>query len=204
MRSSAVLVIIDFDGTITERDLTDLVWDQYVPPEDHRRMIDDVTAGRISMLELMERGYSFVRKPPAEIVEELRPRVRVRPGLPELARRMSCEVLSCGLDFYIRAFLPCDVPFQSFVATYDGAYHVAFPQGVSLAPGEEFKANRVRALRETHPGKPIVYVGDGRADLEPARLCDRIFAVRGSRLEALCRRGGVAHTVFEVFSEVAP
>jgi HAD superfamily phosphoserine phosphatase-like hydrolase len=202
-----MLVIIDFDGTITERDLTDLVWDDYLPAEERRAMVEAVTARRITMVEFIGRGYAWVPKPPGELVRELAARVRIRRGFVELVERArasgwTLEIVSCGLDFYIREFLPTDVHFQSFVARHDGSYRVELPAGVSLEPGEEYKPRCVRSLRRAHPAEMAVYVGDGRADFEPATLCDRILAVRGSRLARFCQSAGTAFTPFDTFDEV--
>jgi HAD superfamily phosphoserine phosphatase-like hydrolase len=202
-----MLVIIDFDGTITERDLTDLVWDDYLPAEERREMVEAVTARRITMVEFMGRGYAWVPKPPAELIRELTPRVRIRQGFGELVVRAQAsgwtlEIVSCGLDFYIREFLPKGVHFQSLVARHDGSYRVELAPGLVLEPGEEYKAHCVRALRQARPADRAVYVGDGRADFEPAQLCDRILAVRGSRLARLCEGAGVAFTPFDMFDEV--
>ena len=57
-----------------------------------------------------------------------------------------------------------------------------------VAPGEDFKSRVVADLRARHPRHATVYLGDGRLDLPAAETCDRVFAVRGSRLAELCAR----------------
>ena len=203
-----MLILCDFDGTITEEDITDLVWDPRVPPAERARMNEDVLAGRIRMQEYIGRGYAFVHDSPAALLDELRKTVRIRRGFHTfyeklVERDIPFHVVSNGLDFYMRAFLPASVRLACFVARFEGgAYRVDLPPGVALAPGEEFKVNRVKHLRRLHRG-PCVFVGDGRADFEPARLCDRVFAVEGSRLSQLCREANTPAVEFRTFDDVA-
>jgi len=108
-------------------------------------------------------------------------------------------VLSHGLAFYIRALLPADIPVTSFIGTFAGGrWHVTLPPEVTVAPGEDFKSRVVADLRARHPGRPTVYLGDGRLDLLAAETCDQVFAVRGSRLAELCPRARLFDTLDQV------
>jgi 2-hydroxy-3-keto-5-methylthiopentenyl-1-phosphate phosphatase len=74
---------------------------------------------------------------------------------------------------------------------------------VALLPGEDFKSRVVADLRARHPGRPVVYLGDGRLDLPAALTSERIFAVAGSGLADLARTGGREVEEFESLDEVA-
>ena len=108
-------------------------------------------------------------------------------------------MVSHGLAFYIADLLPPEIPFVAFAGAFDGArWHVTLPPGISLGPGEDFKSHVVADLRRQHPGRPTVYLGDGRLDLLAAETCDEIFAVRGSKLAELAPRARLFDGLEEV------
>lgn len=202
-----MLVLCDFDGTITEVDVTDLIWNDRISATERLRMTQEVEAGRWNMLSYIAHGYAFVQEPPDQLLDQLVREVRLRKGWLRFveavaASLVSLHIVSNGLSFYIRRFLPESIAVTCLVARFDGVYDIQLPAGCVLLPGEDFKVNRVRALLSRYPGQPSVYVGDGRADFAPALLCDQVFAVRGSRLAALRKAQGLATTEFESFDAV--
>ena len=203
-----MLILCDFDGTITERDVTDLLWTDWIPQAERDRMVGEVTGGRWSMQRYIAHGYSFVRDPPDVIRRRLKTRVQIRAGWSRFldvvhASKARLHIVSNGLDFYIRDFVPANVQVSCFSASFDGMFHVHLPDGCALSNGEEFKVNRVRQLIAECGKQLVTYVGDGRADFEPALLCNRIFAVRDSQLARLCRGHSIATIEFDTFNTVA-
>lgn len=203
------VLVCDFDGTITVEDVTNIIWDAHVPYDWRAVLLPPSREGRTTPLEMIARGYGDVTASADTLLAEVGPRVRLRPGwerLVEICRRRGwpLEVVSHGLGFYIRALLPGGVPVTSFEGTFvGGRWQVALPDGLSLAPGEDFKSHVVGALRARHPGSPVVYVGDGRLDFPAARRSDRVFAVAGSALCTHCRAAGVPCVEFTSFDEIA-
>ena len=201
-------MVCDFDGTITVEDVTNLIWDAHLRYDWRAVLLPPTRDGRMAPLELMARGYAGVARDGAALVQEVGPRVQVRAGFDELAaacraRGWPLEVVSHGLTFYIRAFLPAGLPLTAFDGTFTGqGWQVTLPEGFVLPPGADFKTEVVRALRARHPGHATAYVGDGRLDFPAARGCDRLFAVRGSALADLCRAEGVPCVEFDDFAEV--
>jgi HAD superfamily phosphoserine phosphatase-like hydrolase len=204
-----MIVIADFDGTLTIEDVTTLIWDTYLPYDWRSTLLPPTYEGVWTPLEMIARGYAGVRVPPARLIEEIRGRVRLRPGVEALAtfcrgRGWPFAVASHGLSFYIEALLPSWIPFTSFVGAFvDGRYEVSLPPGIALAPRQDFKSCVIAALEEKHPGHPKVYIGDGRLDLDAALVCDRVFAVRGSRLARLLREAKRDVFEFTRLDEVA-
>jgi len=204
-----MIVVSDFDGTLTIEDVTTLIWDTYLPYDWRATLLPPTYAGTWTPLEMIARGYADVPIPPARLLAEIRAQVRLRPGVEALAtfcrgRGWPFAVASHGLSFYIEALLPSWIPVSSFVGTFaDGKWGVALPPGVALAPGADFKSQVVASLRERHPRRPVVYIGDGRLDLPAALTCDRAFAVRGSRLARLLHDAGREVSEFTHLDEVA-
>ena len=147
--------------------------------------------------------------PPKELLADIRGTVRMRPGVEALAtfcrgRGWHFAVVSHGLSFYIEALLPSWIPFTAFVGTFnDWSWRVTLPPTMALLPGEDFKSRVVADLRARHPGRQVVYLGDGRLDLPAALTSDRIFAVAGSGLADLARIAGREVEEFESLDEVA-
>jgi 2-hydroxy-3-keto-5-methylthiopentenyl-1-phosphate phosphatase len=189
-----MIVVSDFDGTLTVDDVTSFYWDRHLPYDWRRELLPETYAGRQTPLEMIARGYGDIAVPPEALLAEARANTRMRSGLPALtalcaARGWPFLVVSHGLTFYIRELLPPKIPFVAFAGAFDGRrWQVTLPPGMALAPGEDFKTHVVAELRRQHPGRPTVYLGDGRLDLLAAETCDEIFAVRGSKLADLAPR----------------
>jgi 2,3-diketo-5-methylthio-1-phosphopentane phosphatase len=205
--NQTMLILCDFDGTITERDVTDLVWGAWIPPAERDRMVNEVVSGRWTMYQYIAHGYSFVSVAPDELLSQLNVQVQIRAGWRRFvgttkASKAKLHIVSNGLDMYIRNFVPASIPVSCFSAQFDRFYRVRLPEGCDLSNGEEFKVNCVRQLIAESGNKRVVYVGDGRADFEPALLCHNIFAVRESRLALLCRAHSIAMVEFDSFDTV--
>jgi len=203
-----LLVAVDFDGTITVEDITNIIWDAHVPFDWREVLLPASRAGTVTPLELIAAGYREVREGPEALLALVRPRAHLRPGFDKLvaharARRWPLQVISHGLGFYLRDLLPAGVPFTAFEGTFDGtSWQVSLPPGFELPAGKDFKIQVMEDLRARHAGHRTIYVGDGRLDFPAARRCDQVFAVRDSTLATLCRGAGVACREFERFDEI--
>ena len=180
-----MLIVVDFDGTITERDtLVDIVQEQ--APEVFDQVEADLQAGRITLRECIAREFEAVRGRHDEIVERAVSRVRVRAGfadLVEAARRDGHRVVvvSSGFESIIRPVLeregvpPVDVVAHE-VRFEPGGSTVEFRHGeICTVCDQECKRSVVDELRN---GGPVVYVGDGYSDRCAALTADRVFARR--------------------------
>ena len=175
MSKSRMLILCDFDGTVTERDVTDLVWDPWIPRAERERMVGQVVQRNWTMYQYIAHGYGHVRSAPDQILSELDGRVAIRRGWQRFiactsAAGANLHIVSNGLDFYIRQYVPASIQVACFSAHFDGSYRVELPAGCTLGDGEDFKVNRARKLIAEYGDRTVVYVGDGRADFEPALL----------------------------------
>jgi 2,3-diketo-5-methylthio-1-phosphopentane phosphatase len=203
-----MLILCDFDGTVTERDVTDLVWDDWISRSERERMVSEVLRNNWSMYQYIAYGYSHVRIAPERLLLELSERVRIRHGWTRFLTLVGVSnarlhIVSNGLDFYIRKYVPDWVPISCYSARFDETYRVELPPDCELDNRTEFKVNQVRQLIRDSGEEMVVYVGDGRADFEPALLCSRIFAVRESNLANTCRLHCINKVEFDSFDTVA-
>src|SRR4051794_1072288 len=118
-----MLILCDFDGTITTQDVTNLIWDRYIGPSWRGDLLSSYKRGQISHLKIMVDGYKLIDAPKQELLDYVRPLVSLRPGFESL--RLFCEtrgwplaVVSGGVDFYIEAMLPAGVPFYSYCGAH--------------------------------------------------------------------------------------
>ncbi|HYF50297.1 MAG TPA: MtnX-like HAD-IB family phosphatase [Planctomycetota bacterium] len=203
-----MLILCDFDGTVTEEDVTNLIWDRYIWPDWRERLLPPYREGKATTLDLMAAGYREITATADELLDAVRKDVRLRKGFAEFAQRCKqvgwpLHVVSCGLDWYIRAFLPPGVPYHCYAAEHQGRWIVKLPPDVELTPACDFKIHVMEKLLKQHGKRDTVFIGDGRNDFPIARECDRVFAVKNSTLGKMCREAGVACVAFETFDEVA-
>ena len=205
------VVVLDFDGTVTQKDIGDEICDRFAPPA--WRDIDAAwVRDEISLPDAQRKMWALARAELPDALAYAREIGHLRPGLDALlaaARRAGAAVwlASGGFDFYIEALLgPRLGAFERryFNATrfIDGRIEVDFPHA-ELACGRcaVCKGKVCDAARAT--GRPIVFIGDGASDRCAIGRADRIYAVRGSLLERACGERGTECLAFEDLAEIA-
>jgi 2-hydroxy-3-keto-5-methylthiopentenyl-1-phosphate phosphatase len=182
-----VRVVLDWDGTVTERDTLDLVLEEFGDPEVYDRV--EAELGRtLTLDEVIAHEFATVTAPLDEVADWLLGRARIRPGFAELVRRHRPLVVSSGFHELIEPLLEQD----------------------GLLGDVELRANRVEPradgwrvhFRVTDPcpfcGEPckrgdlpngtVVYAGDGYSDRCAVLAADRVYAT-GSLAGWLADRG---------------
>ena len=209
--ATSPVVVLDFDGTVTQKDIGDEICDRFAPPA--WRDIDAAwVRNEISLPEAQRLMWGLARAERPEALAYARQVGHLRPGLDGLfaAARQAGAALwlaSGGFDFYIEALLGARL--GAFERSYfnatrfvEGRIEVDFPHG-GLACGRcaVCKGKVCDAARAT--GRPTIFVGDGSSDRCAIGRADRIFAVRDSLLARTCEERGCAHVPFDDFAEVA-
>ncbi len=207
------VVFSDFDGTITQLDVTDQILSQLAHPS-WREIEREWMLGLIGSRECLERQIALVNAP----VEELQAVIDSVPidaaftAFCKFTRkqRLPLYILSDGFDYVIRRVLKragVERHFRSGVNLFASALRVdsrglapTFPH--SPEPCEHgcatCKAALIRRLREGR--HPVIFVGDGMSDRFAVDLADVVFAKR--HLLAYCRESGVACHPFDTFKDV--
>src|SRR2546421_3761086 len=90
-------LIVDWDGTITDRDSLLMVLEQFGDWDECERLGEQLFRGEITLREEIDRQFATVTAPLDEVVEWVVENVVVRPGLPELVERFHPLVVSSGL-----------------------------------------------------------------------------------------------------------
>ncbi|HVS84959.1 MAG TPA: HAD-IB family phosphatase [Gaiellaceae bacterium] len=192
-------LVLDWDGTVTERDSLWMLLDRFGDPEVFARVEGKLVAGEISFRQVMELEFATVTAPLDEVLDFLLREVRIRAGFAELARAYRPLILSSGFHELIEPLLA--------------------REGVEL----ELRANRLDVgadgwrvrwrdaepcpecgdlcKRRSLPGGPLAYVGDGYSDRCAALAADRVFARDG--LADWLEESGIAYERFDDLADVA-
>jgi HAD superfamily phosphoserine phosphatase-like hydrolase len=201
-----VLLLLDFDGTITERDTLDLLAQEYAPAA-FAEAEERLQSGEWTLNQVIRHEFEAVRADEAEVLAFLREHVTLRPGLAELIdlcreRFVEAVVVSAGFHEVIEPVLAWNgvaLPVVAHHATFtrDGAIVSFRERPVCEHCGEECKRAVLPSLAR---GRLVAYVGDGWSDRCGARSADLVFARAG--LADHLAAEGVPYTPFDDLYDV--
>lgn len=201
-------LVVDFDGTITDRDLLDDVAQTFGDERVYREVDEGLDRRSMTLHDVLRREFEPVRAPLGEVVEWVLEHAQVRPGFHELVERARAEgwnlvIVSSGFQELIQPVLEreglADVPLVSNrVEPHADGWRVHFRDDDECGTcGEPCKRATVEKLAD---GGEVVYVGDGYSDRCGAELADRVFARRG--LAQWLEERGRPYGRFEDFHDV--
>jgi len=198
-------VLTDFDDTAAAQNVAELLLNRFGDPDwkDVRQSFRD---GHIDLKEYQEITFRNIQADRATMQSYVKENANLRPYFRELwgycqANDIPMAVVSQGLDFYIEALLEREgvgrVPVYAVNTDFkDGtiSYHYNHPY-----PGKESEGNSKGFVVESFQnlGCHVFFAGDGRSDLEAARVADVIFA--HSTLAKFCDDEGITYEPFEDF-----
>ena len=206
------VIVLDFDGTVTEKDIGDEVCDRFAPPE--WRAIDDAwVRNEISLPEAQRRMWAMARAERHEALAYAHEIGHLRRGLDDfmtscVARGSELWLASGGFDFYIEGILGARL--DRFSRVYCNRAHFAngnialeFPHAAiacaRCAVCKGIVCDEARASGD----RRVVFIGDGSSDRCAIGRADRLFAVRDSILARTCDERGAAYTPFDGLDEVS-
>jgi len=202
-----MIIQCDFDGTITEEDVSFMLLDAFAPG-DWREWLQRYRENRIPVGEFNTRAFAMVKASKAELLDVARDKVRLRAGLHELVsycrnRGFRFVIVSNGLDFYITAILKDaglgDIEvYAAKTRFYRRGLKVQYIGPDSTPLISDFKEAYTRAfLRQ---GYRLIYVGNGPSDIAPAVHAHHIFATDG--LLDGCREMSLECTPFNDLNDI--
>lgn len=201
------LVQCDFDGTITEKDVSFILLDAFADG-DWRQLDRDYREGRISVGRFNADVFAMVKANRDTLLEVAKDKAKIRPGFPEVVaccRRKGFRlvIVSNGLDFYIDEIFKDMGVAGIEVHAAETRFHTDGLRVQYIGPDgnpldEDVKGAYVNSfLRE---GYRLIYAGDGISDTSPARRCHHIFAT--GDLLAHCKRTRLGCIPFTDFNEI--
>jgi 2,3-diketo-5-methylthio-1-phosphopentane phosphatase len=201
-------ILTDFDDTAAVQNVAEMLLHKFGNDawQDVRAKF---RAGELTLKDYQEIAFNNVRADREAMRAYVQDNANLRPQFVELWEycqeiNSPMAVVSLGLDFYIQALLEkegaADVPIYC-VNTRFGAegityyYHHTYPGEPERGNSKGLVVDRYRQL-----GYHVIYVGDGRSDLEAAERADTVFA--HSTLAEECQRQGVTFRPFTDFGGV--
>lgn len=177
------LIQCDFDGTITQEDVSFLILDAFAS-RDWRQLLTEYREGKISVGHFNTKAFAMVKADKQTLLKFVKSRAKIRAGFHELLaychrRGFQFVIVSNGLDFYIKTILR-DIGidnievFSAQTQFGPNGVNVQYigPEGNQLE--DSFKEAYVRLFRER--GYRLIYAGNGVSDISPARQAHHIFA----------------------------
>lgn len=201
------LVQCDFDGTVTEEDVSFIILDTFTGG-DWRQLFRDYQEGRITVGQFNAEAFSMVKADKESLLEIVRREVKVRPGFHELVaccRRKNFRfvIVSNGLHFYIEDIFTnigmSDLEVYAAETRFspDGLkVQYIGPDGSYL--DSDFKVAYANFF--LNQGYRIIYMGNGDSDVSPAKRSHHVFAT-GTLLER-CQEANLGCTPFTNHNEV--
>ena len=181
-----ILIQCDFDGTLTEKDVSFLLLDAFADG-DWRQLLRQYHEGKTSVNYFNTHAFAMVKADRQTLLQFAEGKVKMRAGVHELMtycrqRGFRFVIVSNGLDFYIEAVLR-DIGIENIEVF---AARTQFgPKGIEaryIGPDgnqleDSFKEAYVRLFLDR--GYRLVYVGNGISDISPAKQAHYIFATDG-------------------------
>jgi len=184
-----ILVQCDFDGTLTEEDISFSLLDAFAQGN-WRQLLQEYREHKLPVGAFNTQAFAMIKADKATLLEAVKGEVKIRPGLQELVaycskRSYRLVIVSNGLDFYIKAILE-DIGLQDLET--HAAQTWFHPEGMKvkyIGPnGEQLDTGLKEAYTKLflEQGYDIVYIGDGISDIYPARHAYQVLA-RGDLLD---------------------
>ena len=207
------VIFSDFDGTIAQVDVTDVILGEFADPA-WRDAEEEWVQGRIGSRDCLKRQMAMVDAS-ARQLDALIDAVPLDPHFAAFhaltrERGIPFYVVSDGFDYVIRRVLRnCGVDgellngshlFSSAMEVRGGGVEVDFPHWPKVCSHgcATCKPEVIRRVRGQN--RPVIFIGDGLSDRFAVEEADLVFA--RDKLLAYCREHGVACMAFATFAEI--
>jgi len=212
-KAKTPILFLDFDGTISSGDVTDVVLEQYA---DKSWRVTEAAwrEGRIGSRTCLTEQMSLVRATRRQL-NTLLDTIEVDRGLSDLlglciGRNIPAHVLSDGFDYCIKRILARQGSGSGSAIKSVSASRLdlsARPWRVEFPFFHQSCAHgcatcKPAAMRLINPANaPAIFVGDGLSDRYAVECADLVFAKKD--LATYCRDNSIEHSAYQNLSEVA-
>ena len=205
--SPPLAILVDYDGTIAQTDVSDTVMAEFVTG-DWEAEVAAYDAGLTGSRRLMTLEMSMVDADPAALLATAAAQPH-DPGFVSFVHRSQAadipvEVVSDGFGFFIAPALETlgvpELPVITARTSFQGRRAtIEYPNGHPrcLVCGT---CKRDRVLAHQAAGRAVVFIGDGESDRYAAGYSDVVFAKRS--LVRICLEAGWPFLRWTEFSEI--
>lgn len=209
-----IRIFIDFDGTITSRDVGDALFERFGGSASVTA-VQEYREGKISAVECFRRECEACGNVPRKALDEFLDGQEIDQTFIDFVafcrvRSLGCTIVSDGMDHYIGHILAGnglhDIEFHSnsleLVPAGDGGsvrFQPHFPnQDETCDRCASCKRNHM--LTQSSDDDIIVYVGEGYSDRCPVRFADVVFAK--DDLLVYCQSENISYIEYRTFSDI--
>lgn len=206
-KNGNILIQCDFDGTVTEEDISFLILDAFADG-DWGKLLDQYKEDKISVGSFNTKAFVMVKEGEETLKKFIRKNFEIRDAFRDMVdycqnKGFRLVIVSNGMEFYIKTILEeigvggIEVIAANACFGGDGieASYIS-PRGEKLQDG--FKEAYIRSFLDE--GYRIIYIGNGVSDIPSAGLASHVFAT-GQLLEYY-REENLEHTPFNDFTDV--
>ncbi|MFC2066686.1 MtnX-like HAD-IB family phosphatase [Chloroflexota bacterium] len=203
------IVQCDFDGTITEEDVSFFLLDAFADGN-WRQLLEEYREGKVSVGIFNTRAFAMIKADRQTLLDYIfsSGNVKIRPGFHELLSHCSRKglkfaIVSNGLDFYIDAILE-DAGITD-IDVFAAKSHFS-PEGMVVkyigTDGRQMQDGFKEAYTRLFLGQGyrVVYAGNGVSDIYPARRSHHVFAT--ADLLQRCRETGLDCIPFDDLNDI--
>jgi len=198
-------LVLDFDGTITNKDVNDLVLAKFARPE-WFQIEESWRKGQISSQQCLKEEVALVAAGLPEILIYV-DSIAVDAAFPTLAKWLQANgqplaIISDGFQVFIERILANTgirdmAVYANGLSTEDGRLKASFMNAATNCPAGTCKCALAQTLSK---GLPVVLVGDGQSDYCLAKKADYVFAK--GKLADYCRENKLPYIGFSNMTEL--
>ncbi|MBI4970410.1 MAG: MtnX-like HAD-IB family phosphatase [Candidatus Omnitrophica bacterium] len=210
-----MVILTDFDGTITTKDVIDGILERFAGPE-WLEIENQWLSGEIGSKECLRRQMALITVE-ASALEQVLNSVEIDSTFASFlqycfAQEIPLRIVSDNFEWFIRHILRNNLPehthildrtpiFANEVKLLGTRLEFSFPHsGPECTHGcATCKASLVKKIRANDKDE-IIFIGDGMSDRFGAREADLVFAK--STLLEYCRKEGIEAIPFDQFSKI--
>jgi 2-hydroxy-3-keto-5-methylthiopentenyl-1-phosphate phosphatase len=186
------LIQCDFDGTLTEEDISFLILDTFADG-DWRYYLEQYKNNQISVGHFNTLAYRMVKKDEAALIQFVNEKTELRPGLKELVdycrkRNFRFTIVSNGMTFYIQTLLKNTGINGVEVYAAQAEFNNNGIEARYIGPdGKEIQNGIKEAYIKyfLNDGWRVISIGNGASDIPAAKLAHYSFATEP--MLSLCR-----------------
>lgn len=204
-----LIVVSDFDGTITERDGLYAFIKEYAK-EGWEKIEEDWTKGKISSKECLIEEFKLVPDLSEELISGFVKKLNIDEHVKDFCEHLSKKgidfcIVSDGIDYFINKILKQhgleNVKVISNHGEFRGEFfEITFPndfEGCKNNAGT-CKCKILSDLKQEY--KKVVYIGDGVSDFCAADKADVLYAK--SKLLKFCTEKGIECIPYNTFEDI--
>lgn len=205
-QNASWIIVCDFDGTISNADVTDTLMENFGHP-DWERLEKRWESGEIGSYECLS-GQIALLDASRQQLDDCLDQISIDPAFGDFAgwakaQAIPLYIVSDGLDYAIDRILRNNhitglpVFANHLEQVGERGWRISFPH---YSPNCQHASGTCKCeiARVLEP-QAFLAIGDGRSDFCVAKKAQYVLAKKS--LLAECQKSGIAHTAFESFSE---